>query len=166
MHEAAQIEIGVVLHVRRHLRVAEIALARAMRIRSQRAQKMCLSGARLAVEQQDAILHVIPAAGRNGGQQVVEFLARLGMDLRHIDGVGAPQIVFPGYRMLERLAQLVGRERVSERRLFEGSAFNTHFEPKMPSILDAHKVPDGILIEDLGILERFEIAAVFEISGR
>ena len=32
VHEAAQIEVGVVLHVGRHLRVAEIALARAMRV--------------------------------------------------------------------------------------------------------------------------------------
>ena len=35
VHEAAQIEVGVVLHVGRHLRVAEVALARAMRVGSE-----------------------------------------------------------------------------------------------------------------------------------
>ena len=60
--EAAQIEVGVVVHVRRHLRVAEVALAAAMRIGAQSAQKMGFSRARLAVEQQDAVLHVIAAA--------------------------------------------------------------------------------------------------------
>src|SRR6185312_6804946 len=36
----------------------------------------------------------------------------------------------------------------------------------MPLILDAHEVPDGVLVEDLRILERFQIAAILEIGGR
>ena len=128
VHEAAQIEVGVVLHVGRHLRVAEIALARAMRVGSQGSQKMGFSGSRLAVKQQNSFLHVIAVPGRDGRQQIVEFLACLGVNFRHVDGVGAPEIIFPGDRMLKRFAQLVRRELRSERRIFKRTAFNAHFE--------------------------------------
>ena len=84
----------------------------------------------------------------------------------HVDRIGAPKIVLPGDRMLERLAQLVGSERGSKRRVFEWTAFNAHFEPECLLILDAHEVPDGVFVEDLRILERFQIATILEIGGR
>ena len=54
--EPAQVIVGVVGHVRRHLRIAEVGLAGAMRRGAQRADQMRLAGAGLAVEQQDARL--------------------------------------------------------------------------------------------------------------
>ena len=127
---------------------------------------MRFSGARLTVEKQDAFRRVIAASRRDRRQQIVELLPGLGVNFRHVDRIGAPEIILPGNRMLERLAQLVGSERGSKRRLFEWTAFNAHCEPECLLILDAHKMPDGVLVEDLRILKRFQVAAVLEIGGR
>ena len=110
MYEAAQIEIGVVGDVGRHLRIAEIGPARAMRFGSERANEMSFSSARLTVKKQYAVLHMEAAAGGDRCYEVVEFATRCGMHFRHVDGIGAPQVVFPRNRMLKRLAQLVWRE--------------------------------------------------------
>jgi len=88
------------------------------------------------------------------------------VNLGHIDRIGAPKIVFPSNRVLERFAQLVRSERGSKRRLCEWTAFDAHFEPECLLILDAHEVPDGVLIEDFRILERLQIAPILEIGGR
>ncbi len=109
VHEPAQIVVGVVGDVGRHLRIAEVGLALAMRRRAQRAQEMRLAGAGLAVEQQNARLLCRAAPLRDGLQQILELAPRLGMHLGHVHGIGAPDIVLPGDRMLERLDELVSR---------------------------------------------------------
>ncbi len=68
VHEAAQVVVGVVGDVRRHLRVAEIGGASAVRGGAQRPQQVRLAGARLAVEQQDAILRAGSAPGNDAGE--------------------------------------------------------------------------------------------------
>ena len=119
MHEAAQIEIGVVGDVGRHLRVTEVSSRRAVTVGAQRPHKMRFPRSRLAVKQQHALLHVEAAARGNRRHEIVEFLPRLGVDLRHVDRIGPPQVVLPRDRMLERLAQLVGSQRRSKRGFFQ-----------------------------------------------
>src|SRR5262249_53904405 len=99
--------VGVVCHVGRHLRIAEVGLALAMGGGAQRTQKMRLSSARLAVEQENSRMRSGAAAARDRGQKLVELAARLEMHLGDIDGVGPPDIVLPGDAVLKGLRQLV-----------------------------------------------------------
>ena len=82
------------------------------------------------MKQQNPVLHVEAAARHDCGDEIVEFPACFRMNLWHVDRVGAPQIIFPGYRMLERFAQLVWRERGSIGHLFQWTAFYAHLDPK------------------------------------
>ena len=107
--EPAQVVVGVVGDVRRHLRVAEVGRAVAMGGGAQRADEMRLAGARLAVEQQDAVLRARAAPRRDARQQIGELAPRLGVHLGHVDGIGPPDVVLPGDRVLEGREQPVGR---------------------------------------------------------
>ena len=109
VHEPAQVVVGVVGDVRRHLRVAEVGRAGAVRGGAQRADEMRLAGARLAVEQQDAVLRARAAPRRDARQQVGELAPRLGVHLVHVDGIGPPDVVLPGDRVLEGREQPIGR---------------------------------------------------------
>ena len=79
--EPAQVVVGVVGDVGRELRVAEIGDAAAMRGRPQRADEMRLARARLAVEQQDAVLRAGVVPQRDVGQKIDELGPRLGVHL-------------------------------------------------------------------------------------
>ena len=106
--EAAQVVVGVVGDVGRHLRVAEVGLAGAMGRSAQGADEVGLAGARLAVEQQDARLHARAAAlRRHGVQELGELAARRRMDRLDVDRVGAPEVVLPGDGVLEGRGQPV-----------------------------------------------------------
>ena len=112
--EPAQIIIGVVADVGRHLGVAEIGRALAMGGGAQGAHEVGLAGAGLAVEQQDARLvggrrgAAVggPARPGHGRQQVAELLARLGMHRRDVDGIGPPDVILPGDGVLESLREI------------------------------------------------------------
>ena len=160
MHEAAQVVVGVVGDVRRHLRVAEIGGAAAVRIGAQRPQKVRLAGARLAVEQQDAVLRAGSAPGNDASEKVGEFAPRLGVHLGDVDGIGPPNIVLPGDRLLERREEPVRSGlRLSFLLLHQSMGLDV-------SVFDAHVVPDGVLVEDRGILEFLDVLFVLEVGAR
>ena len=95
---------------------------------AQRSQQMRFAGTRLAMKQQNALLHVKAAARRDRRHQIVEFAACFGVNFGHVDRIGPPQVIFPGDRMLERFAELVRSQRRSKRWFFLGTAFDAHIE--------------------------------------
>jgi hypothetical protein len=109
--QPAQVVVGVVGHVGRHLGVAEVGLAAAMRARAQRADQVGLAGARLTMEQQNAGLHRGPVRGGDSIEQLGEPAARVGVHQLHIDGVGPPDVVLPGDGVLEGRGQAIGKRR-------------------------------------------------------
>ena len=132
--QTAEEIIGVVRHVRRHLGVTEIALAGEMSPCTERAHKVRFPCTRLAVEQQDARVHRL-AAGHEI-EHVLEFSPRVAVHLLDIVGVGAPDVVLPGDRMLESADHLAGPlqfQRVNQHSLLA---------------LDTDVMPDGIHVFD------------------
>ncbi len=99
--QAPQVVVGVVGDIRRHLRIAEVRPPHPMRGRAQRPDQVRLAGARLSMEQQDARLARARLARGHRLQQLGELAPRRGVDRLDVDGIRAPQIVFPGDRMLE-----------------------------------------------------------------
>ena len=69
---------------------------------------MSLARARLAVKQQDAGLRRRGALTGDGVEQLVEPGTGLGMHCLDVDRIGAPDVVLPRDRMLERSRKLVG----------------------------------------------------------
>ncbi len=72
-----------------------------MGARAQRADQVRLAGARLAVEQQNARLHLRGAIRRHGAQQVGELAPRGRMHELDVDGIGPPDVVLPRNGVLE-----------------------------------------------------------------
>ena len=107
MNEPAQEIVGVIGDVRRHLRIAEVGCARSVGRRAECAQKMRLPGARLSMEQQNAGLIGATLARRDRPQCFGKFQSRFRVDLAHVNGIRAPDIVFPRDRMLEGVGQLI-----------------------------------------------------------
>ncbi len=120
--ETAQEVFGIVANVRRHLRIAEIAAMRGMGAAAECADQVRLAGARMAMEQQDTILRG-RATLRDGGEQLLEFPARQGVHLRHVERVGLPNIVLPGDRMLEHTEKALVGDRLQ--RLWQHHASST-----------------------------------------
>ena len=100
-HQTAQVVVGVVGHVRRHLRIAEVGPAGAVGTRAQRADQVRLAGAGLAMEQQNACLHLRGAIRRHGAQQVGELAPRGRMHQLDVDRIGPPDVVLPRNGVLE-----------------------------------------------------------------
>ena len=99
--QAAQVIVGIVGHVRRHLRIAEVGPAGAVGAGAQRTNQVRLAGARLTVEQEHARLHLRGALRGNGAQELGELAARRRMHQLDVDGIGPPDIVLPRDGVLE-----------------------------------------------------------------
>ena len=110
-HETAQVVVGVARDVRRHLRIAEVGRAGAMAARAKGANEMRLAGTGLAMKQQHSCRRHAAVDLHHRVERTLEFRARLLVHGGHVDRIRAPDVVFPGDRVLERRCKTLDRGR-------------------------------------------------------
>jgi hypothetical protein len=101
-NETAQVVVGVARDVGRHLRVTEVRRACAMAARAECTNEMRLTGTGLAMEEQHSRGRHGPVDLYDRVERALEFRARLLVHGGDVHRIRAPDIVFPGDRVLER----------------------------------------------------------------